>query len=270
MNIRLGAELAGPVLSLPLFDTEGRLVMRLASLSSTSDYSYGKTLEIDAFDAEQKPIYRIEAPYVKFAPLYVGERQLTVVYLQAFSRDYEQMRWGPVWYGSPPGDTPLNQFVLAISYENFLLSSFAGRNFDGFFLSDIRSIANNLSSYGYVPEVYHAQIINKIMEPMLFLPLMMFSLTLGWALRGKKHISFAIYPMFIALPIVLNGLILMFRGISAIFCAFAVLSFGFTAALLLSFAAAFTLFVLSVVILAFQRSASPPPPYYRGSNGGRW
>jgi hypothetical protein len=261
MNIRLGAELAGPVFSLPLFDTEGRLVMRLASLSSTADYSYGKALEIDAFDAEQKPIYRIEAPYVKFAPLYIDERQLTVVYLQAFNRDYEQMRWGPVWYGDPPQDAPVNQFVLAISYENFLLSSVASRNLDGFFLRDIWSIASNLPAYGYVPEVYLTQVINKIMEPMLFLPLMMFSLTLGWAFRGKKHLSFSVYPMFILLPIVLNELILMFRGVSEILCAFAVLTFGFTATLLLSFATVFALFVMSVVILAFQ---PPPPPKGRG------
>ncbi|MDR0663431.1 MAG: hypothetical protein LBF80_05060 [Spirochaetaceae bacterium] len=264
MNIRLGAEFAGTVFSLPLFNMEGRLVMRLASLSTTVDYSYGNTLEIDAFDAAQKPIYKIEAPYVKFAPLYIGERQLTVVYLRALSRDFEQMRWGPVWYGSPPEGTPPNQFVLAISYENFLLASVAGKNLDGFFLSDIRSIADNLEPYGYVPEVYRAQIINNIVEPMLFLPLMIFTLVLGWTLRCKKRVSFAIYPMFIALPIVLNGLILIFRSISTIFSVFAVLSFGFTAALLLSFASAFILFVLGVVILAFQRTYHyPPPPPHR-------
>jgi hypothetical protein len=259
MNMRLGAELTEPVFSLPLFEMDGRLVMRLASLSSTSDYSYGKGLEIAAFDAEHKPIYRVEAPYVKFMPLYIGERHLTVIYLQAFNRDYEQMRWGPVWYGSPSPGAHLNQFVLAISYENFLLASVAGRNLDGFFLSDIWEIAGNLQPYGYVPEVYQAQIIGNILEPMLFLPLMMLALILGWVLRCRKYVSLAIYPMFIALPIVLNGLVLVLRGVSAIFCIFAVLSFGFTAALLVSFAAAFLLFVLGLVILAAQHSYPPPP-----------
>ncbi|MDR2097171.1 MAG: hypothetical protein LBP37_01455 [Spirochaetaceae bacterium] len=254
MNIRLGVELTEPVFSLPLFDMEGRIVMRLASLSSTADYSYGKDLEIAAFDSERNPVYRIEAPYVKFMPLYIDERQLTVAYLQAFDRDDEQAFWEPVWYGKPPPDSPLNQFVLDISYENFLLSSVAGRNLDGFFLSDILSIAGNLAQYGYVPEVYHAQIVNDIAVPMLFLPLMMFSLIIGWALRCKKPVSLSIYPMFMALPVVLNGLILMLRNIASVFCIFAVLSFGFNAALLLNFATSFILFVLGIVILAAQRS----------------
>jgi hypothetical protein len=254
MDRRLGVELAGPVFSLPLFETEGRAVMRLESLSSTADYSYGKGLEIAAFDSGQNPLYRIEAPYVKFLPLYIGDSQFTVVYMQAWSRDYEQMHWEPIWYGSPPENTPQNQFILAISYEDFLLASVSGRNPDGFFLRDIWSLAESLSSYGYVPEVYQAEIVSSIVEPLLFLPLMMFSLVLGWNLRGRKHHSLAIFPMLFALPLVLNGLIQILRSILNTSSIFAVLSLGFSAALITGFAAAFLLFVLGIVLLAAQRS----------------
>jgi hypothetical protein len=254
MDTRLGTELAGPVFSLPLFETEGRAVMRLASLSSTADYSYGKGLELAAFDSAQNTLYRINAPYVKFLPLYIGERQFTAVYLQAFSRDYEQMHWGPTWYGTVPENTPENQLVLAISYEDFLLASVSGKNSGGLFLHDIWSLADRLALYGYVPEVYQAEIVNSIVEPLLFLPLMVFSLIIGWKLRGRKHYSLAVFPMAFALPIVLNGLVSILRSVVNISNIFVVLSLGFTAALAIGFAATFVLFVLGIVILSTQRS----------------
>ena len=120
-------------------------------------------------------------------PLHISERQFTAVYLQAWSRDYEQMHWGPVWHGTAPENTPENQVILAINYEDFLLASVSGKNPDGLFLHEILSLAGRLASYGYVPEVYHAEIVNSIVEPLLFLPLMIFSLVIGWKLRGKKH-----------------------------------------------------------------------------------
>jgi hypothetical protein len=254
MDRRPGVELASPVFSIPLFETEGRAVMRLASLSSTDDYSYGKGLEIAAFDSGQNPLYRIEAPYVKFLPLYIGDRQFTVVYLQAWNRDYEQMHWEPIWYGSHPENAPQNQFILAISYEDFLLASVSGRNPDGLFLSDILSLAKRLASYGYVPEVYQAEIVNSVVEPLLFLPLMIFSLILGWKLRGRKHYSLAIFPMLFALPLVFNGLIHVLRSVVNICGIFMVLSLGFTAALVIGSVAAFLLFVLGIMLLAAQRS----------------
>ncbi|MDR2795231.1 MAG: hypothetical protein LBB47_00795 [Spirochaetaceae bacterium] len=254
MDTRLGAELAEPVFSLPLFEAEGRVVIRLASLSTTSSCSYGKDMEIAAFDSEQNPLYRIEAPYVKFLPLYIDGQQRTIVYLHAWGRDYEQMHWEPAWYGTPPDNVPQNQYMLAINYEDFLLASGNGKNLDGLFLRDIWALASRLASYGYVPEVYHAEIVNSIVEPLLFLPLMIFSLTIGWKLRGRKRRSLATFPMIFALPLVLNGLIYILRGLVNIFSIFAVLSIGFAATLAISFAASFILFVLGIVILAAQRS----------------
>ncbi|MDR3356120.1 MAG: hypothetical protein LBO04_02920 [Spirochaetaceae bacterium] len=260
MDRRPGAELSRPVFSLPLFGTEGRAVMRLASLSSSSDYSYGKNLELAAFDSEQNPLYSVKAPYVKFLPLYIGDRQLTVVYLQAWNRDYEQMHWGPEWYGAPPENEPKNQLVLAINYEDFLLASIGREKLDGLFLGDIWSLAGRLAPYGYVPEVYQAEIVNSIVTPMLFLPLVVFILAIGWKLRGRKHRSLAIYPMFLALPIILAGLTFVIHSLVNTSAIFLVLSFGFTAALVICFFAAFILFVLGIIFLASPRSCPPPPP----------
>ncbi|MDR2343789.1 MAG: hypothetical protein LBD86_04575 [Spirochaetaceae bacterium] len=254
MDTRLGVELAGPVFSLPLFEAEGRAVMRLASLSITDDYSYGKGLEIAAFDSEQNTLYRVEAPYAKFLPLDIDGKQFTVVHLQAWGRDYEQMHWDPVWYGALAEDVPKNQLVLAINYEDFLLASGDGENLDGLFMGDIWSIAKRLDLYGYVPEVYYAEIVNSATRLLLFLPLMIFSLIMGWKLRGRRHRSLAVFPMVFALPLVLNGLIQILRGIVNYSGIFAVLSFGFTAALVMAFVAGFVLFMLGIVILAAQRS----------------
>ncbi|MDR1256331.1 MAG: hypothetical protein LBJ86_01110, partial [Spirochaetaceae bacterium] len=254
MSVRLGEELVGPVFSLPLFEADGRAVMRLSSLSSTADYSYGKDFEMAAFDSDRNPLYSVTASYVKFLPFYIDEKPLTVVYLQAFSRDYENMRRGPSWSGTPSGETLKNQIVLAISYEDFLLASAAGRNLDGFFLSDIWSLSKRLAAYGYLPEVYQAEIVRAVMEPLLFLPLMMFSLVAGWQMRGKKRHSLAILPMFFLMPFLLNSLVQMMRTAVNSCGIFAVLSFGFSATLAAGFAAAFLLFALGAVVLAAQRS----------------
>ncbi|MDR2803320.1 MAG: hypothetical protein LBB22_03400 [Treponema sp.] len=254
MNMRLGIELVDTIFSLPLFETDGRMVMRFASLSSSADYIYGKGLEIAAFDDDQNPLYSVESPYVKLLPFYIGDQQFTVMYLQAFNRNYEQINWGPAWTGSPPAGTPKTQLVLAISYEDFLLASLAGRPLDGFFLSDIWALASRMENYGYVPEVYQAEIINSVIQPLLFLPLMMFSLTIGWILRCKKHRSFSILPMFILMPVILTVLINLLRDIVSNSCVFAVVSFGFSTALAIGFAAAMLLFVLGIVCLAAQRS----------------
>jgi hypothetical protein len=253
MDSRIGFEIINTFFSLPLFETNGRMVMRLASMSSTNDYSYGKGLEIAAFDSDQNPLFQVSAPYVKFLPFYIEDKQFTIIYLQAWGRDYKQMQWGPSWEGAPPADTPNTQLVLPISYEDFLLASTANRALDGFFIRDIWSFAARLSSYGYVPEVYQAEIIYIISEPLFFLPLIIFSLIIGWNLRCKRRYTFALFPMLIALPFVLNGLINILRSILNMFCVFTLISFGFTTALLINFAAAFLLFALGVILLTAQR-----------------
>jgi hypothetical protein len=253
MNVRLGKEIAVPVFSLPLFEAEGRAVMRMASLSSTADYSYGEGFEMAAFDSDRNPLYSVEAHYVKFLPFYIGEKQYTAVYMQAFSRDYEDMRWGPSWSGAQSKDAPRNQIVLAISYEDFLLAS-AGKNLDGFFLSDIWALSKRLASYGYLPEIYYAEIVRTVMDPLMFLPLVMFSLVAGWQLRCKKRRSLAILPMFFLMPVLLNAIVQMFRSAINACSIFTVLSFGFAAALTAGFVAAFLLFSLAAVILTAQRS----------------
>jgi hypothetical protein len=254
MNVELGEELAGPVFSLPLFEAEGRAVMRLSSLSGTSDYSYGKDLEIAAFDENRAPLYSAEAPYVKFLPFYIDEKPYTVVYLQAFSRDNENTRFAPSWSGVQEDGIPKNQIVLEISYEDFLLASVAGRELDGFFLSDIWTLSKRLSTYGYMPQVYEAEIVCAVMEPLLFLPLMMFALVAGWQLRGKKRRSLAILPMFFLMPFLLNILVQTLRSVVNSCGIFMVMSFGFSAALVAGFAAAFLLFALGAIVLAAQRS----------------
>ncbi|MDR1147877.1 MAG: hypothetical protein LBK66_04535 [Spirochaetaceae bacterium] len=262
MDRRLGAEISNPFFSLPLFETDGRLVMRLASLSSTADYSYGKGLEIAAFDSNQNPLFQVSAPYVKFLPFYIDGKPFTIIYLQAFGRDYEQMRWGPSWEGAPPtdlltadlltADTPKTQLALSISYEDFLLSSTANRKLDGFFIRDIWLLAGRLALYGYIPEVYQAEIIYIISEPLFFLPLTIFSLIMGWNLRCKKRSTFMLLPMLIALPFMFNGFMHIFRSVLNMFCVFTLISFGFTPALLINFAAAFLLFALAIVLLTAQ------------------
>ncbi|GHU41799.1 hypothetical protein FACS1894190_10330 [Spirochaetia bacterium] len=246
-----GNNLTGIVFSVPLWETRGRLVMRIEDFSTTADYSYGKGLEIVAFNENSAPLFAVSAPYIKITPLAMTGTNRTLIYLHALDRNDAGKEWKPVWSGDTSALAGDMQILLDMPYSDFLLASVAKVN-DGFYLRDLWNAAKQLDNYGYVPEVFQAEMIHSIIEPLLFLPLAVLGIIIGWRFRTIGRARFIFAPMFVMLPVVFY----VFSGfISHIFNSIGiclVISAGFTTAAIISVCAAVGLFLLSLVGLAAQ------------------
>ncbi|GMO32702.1 MAG: hypothetical protein Ta2F_08630 [Termitinemataceae bacterium] len=262
MEAHTGDELINPVFSIPMPDREGRIVMRFSSLTSTADFSYGKDMEIVAFDKMRKPIYRVVSPYIKILPVMLGSYSETVIYMKSIDRYDETKHWDPIWNRigaatdlSAAQNRTLQldtQILLNISFDQFLLASVADVNYAGFYLRDLWESANTLEPFGYIPQVFYVEIIRCMTDPLLFLPLAMVSLIIGWALRTRKKTGDSFYLMCAVLPIVFNGFVFILRQVFYDLELFTVLSFGFAVAIPICIAGSAVLFILSLLCLAAQ------------------
>ncbi|MDR2842663.1 MAG: hypothetical protein LBV52_05625 [Spirochaetaceae bacterium] len=249
MESHTGEQLVNAVFSIPTAENRGRIVLRFAALTSTADFCYGKGLELAAFDELHKPLFRVEAQYVKILPVSLGSSAKTEIYLRAIDRYDESKHWDPVW---SENKNPDYQILLDIPFDDFLLASVAGGNYSDFYLKDLWNSANSLDRFGYVPQVFQGEILRSVMEPMLFLPLTMFTIIIGWTLRTRKRARYSFYPMFLILPLVLNVFIDIVRQVSYEIEMFTILSFGFTAAITMCVAGAAVLFIIMLLLLASQ------------------
>jgi hypothetical protein len=248
----VGSELVNPVFSIPMWELKGRLVMRAASIASTADFIYGKGLEIIAFDEMRRPVFRVAAPYIKILPVTLGNVSRTVVYLRALDRYDETKHWDPTWTGDTNEISGGAQILLDIPFDEFLLASVAGQNYEDFFLSDLWNCARTLSNYGYIPAIFQAEVLRNCTEPLTFLPLAMFAIIIGWTLRARGRARYIYYPMFIILPLVFNAFVEMTRQIFYGLQVCALLALGFGTALPLCIAVAALLFIISLLGIAAQ------------------
>jgi hypothetical protein len=269
MDAHTGDELINPIFSIPLDDPntgqKGRIVMRFSSLTSTADFSYGKDMEIAAFDEMRKPIFRVTSPYIKILPVMLASSSQTVMYMKSLDRYDSAKHWDPVWNKtagaaavsparvSKNSILPLDtQILLDIPFDQFLLASVAGGNYTGFYLRDLWDSANTLESYGYIPQVFQVEIIRCLTEPLLFLPLAIISLIIGWTLRTRKKTGDGFYLMFVILPVVFNGFGFILRQVFYEIELFTVLSLGFAVAVPICVLGTALLFILSLLCLAAQ------------------
>jgi hypothetical protein len=261
MNPELGEILTGAVLSLPAGfrnlegrdipdEVGGRAVLRLSSIAASPDYSYGMDLEYLSVNSEGR-VTRAEAQYAKILPITLDARPRTLVLMQALDRHDSAKRWGPSWSGGPPESSRL---ILELSYENFLLLIRASRGLNNLFIGQLWSAAGSLGNYGYIPEVFQAEIINRLGKPLFFLPLAVIALILGWRFRARKRPRYLFIPMLALLPLVFNGIVQFCGAFLDTLGIWAVVYMGFTAALAAFIGGIAALFVLLLIILAAQRS----------------
>jgi hypothetical protein len=260
---RAGAEaLTGAVYSIPVRPrtggVTGRGVLRFSSISYFSDVSYGFGLEFVSFDGETRPETRFEAPYAKIIPMVLGGQQQIMVMMRALDRYDKNKRWEPTWgfpeTASAParpltGDT---QIILDMSYENFLLLSRVKRGVDNLSIGELFTAAKNLSPYGYIPQIFEAEAIYRLSEPLIFLPIAIFAIIIGWRYRAKKRPRYIAVPMLFVLPLVFNGLVHLYRYILNTLGIWAVLNVGFSNAMVIFAISIGVLFVISLIGLASQ------------------
>ncbi|GHV75323.1 hypothetical protein AGMMS49942_01440 [Spirochaetia bacterium] len=256
LSAGIGETLTGAVFSIPLvpgFAPGGRVVMRAGSLISYPDYSYAIGLELAAFDGNNRPLYEVKAPYVKFIPMTVQGTPRLVILLRALDRNDRNIHWEPVWEGPGRSDLGEAQIALDTTYENFLRLSKARRQVGSLFFTDLLAMSRDFGNYGYIPQVFQAEIIRRIAEPVMLLPMTILAIVIGWRFRAKKAPRYLGFPMLLIIPLVFNGVTHLIRSLTGVLGLWLLLSLGFSSAIAMFVAGSVLFFILSLIILASQR-----------------
>ncbi|MDR0550698.1 MAG: hypothetical protein LBG72_01630 [Spirochaetaceae bacterium] len=262
MEKSAGGEIEGAIFSLPR-NTGGRMVVKADYLTTMENESYASRLEIAAFDGNNKPAFRVETPFAKIKPVNINGEERSLVLLRAVDRNSERVRWDPLWIeaenagantGGESGVPGGFQLILDINYGDFLLTAMpaGSESLRSYYIGDFWNAAEALEAYGYAPEVFYAEILNLLGDALNFLPLAIFTILIGWRFRSRHRPPFAGLPMAVILPLVFNGLWSLASSNLKNIYIMLILCAGFTAALALSIAFAALLFLISMIILAFQ------------------
>ncbi len=174
--------------------------------------------------------------------------------MNVLDRNDESVRWQPHW-SVPEGDgsnAESSQMILAVSYDDFLLLSDAKRGIKSLSVQDLFLGIDRLSSYGYIPEVFEAEIIHRFMEPIIFLPMAILIIIIGWRFRAIKRSRFMVFPMIAILPVVFSGVTVFARNIAQTIGTSLILTMSFVAAFIVFFAINFVFFVVVLIVLAGQ------------------
>jgi hypothetical protein len=236
-----------------------RGVLRIASLSILQDCSYGTGLELLAFDDEGLQVYRLEAPYGKLLPIQLDSGTKLLLMLRALDRVDGKKTHDPVWTGTGTNTSDTNTsngalVILDLSYEDFLLLSRTNQGMDLLVMGDLFAAKNRLGQYGYMPEIFGAEILYRISAPGVFLPMMILVLIIGWRYRARRHLRYVGIPMLVVLPLVFNGFVLFYQTMLKALSVDAVLSLGFSTAIVIFIVGTLVFFIVTLVILAGQRS----------------
>jgi hypothetical protein len=292
MSRGVGSILTNAVFSLPYQPRGGgigRGIIRFTSISLYQDYAYGLGVEFICFDSANRPESRFQAPYAKIVPMTLGGNPRVVVLMQALDRNDKNRHWEPVWNSLETPDSARrstvntnnpsaaggflrsvigdNQVMLDLNFENFVLLCYTWRGLaippgstvqlsplDGFSLGDLLAGSRALSPYGYVPQVFEAEIIYRLCEPLFFLPMAVIIIIIGWRFRAISHARYVFTPMLFILPLVFHELLYFYRHILNILGIYSVLNLGFSLTLIIYCFGAGIFFVLSLVAFASQHS----------------
>ena len=248
IELTLGRILTGTVFSFPL--GSGRLAMRISSLSTSTDTAYGIGTEIMAFDIEGRPLWSMEAPYVKITPFTRDSGPSIAILLRALDRMDKTTRWEPEIKGLGQSAPAGPELVLPVSWDNFLLLSSLRAGSSGLSSVNLQRAAHNLGTYGYLPQVFEAELLQRFARPLFLLPLSILAISIGWQFRALKRPRYMAVPMLVILPLVLYGAVHFIRSWITDLGIWAVTSLGFTTAAIFLGAGIVALLVISLIILA--------------------
>lgn len=253
MKVSLGEILTGAIFSLPA-GGQGRAVLRIGSLSAAPDYAYGIGIEYMRFDAESRLTQSLQAPYAKLLPFTLDGRHQVLVMMRALNRRDQNLRWEPEWTLADTGDRNSGgaQITLDVSYETFLLLSKIRQRLSNLQIGELFSASEIIGELGYVPQVFQAEILNRLGAALFFLPMAVIAIIIGWRFRAKTHPRYLFMPLLPILPIVFNGMTHLYRGILNTLGIWLILALGFSSALVVFAIILAASLVLSLIFLAAQ------------------
>jgi hypothetical protein len=260
IDLALGTVSRNPVFSLPA-DSEGggRIVARFASMALLPDYAYVWEPELVVVDENDLFLYRVRSDYGKIVPVSISTREdkpreQTALLLRALDRTDNGKRREPAWTNEAEEavDSGAAQVLVNLDFDSFILLSRVLDGPDGLSLRELFDAEKALSGCGFVPEVFRAEILRRLSEPVFFLPLSVLALFLGWRFRARKKPRYVYLPMLGVLPLVFYHASLFLRSVFNNLAIWLSLSAGFQSALICFIAASAVCFILALVVLAAQ------------------
>ena len=255
MEMSLGRVYSNVVYSLP-YGT-GRMVMRIYSLTSFSDTSYGMNMELIAFNGEGQPLWSISSPYIKLQPVTVNSEPAVSMLMRAVDRTDISGRWEfsavSINQNHPFYDNRVD-FILPVSWDNFILLSNISRGLSTLSTAELDAGAANLSNYGYPKEIFQTELLQRFIRPVFFLPFAIIVLSTAWRFRAINRPRYTLIPMLGILPVVINGMEQFAKSWVNNLGIWAVLSLGFNTAAVSFGIGIIVLLVLSLILLSSQHS----------------
>jgi len=263
LDLSVGITLTKPVFSLP-GDDGIRYAIYFTSLALLEDYTYAWGTEVVAAGREGRFRFRVNADYAKLIPINSGSTgtensgERTVLLFNALDRANQSNRIEPVWTKGEDVDQGsdlffgANQIMLAVSYDDFLLLSRLKEGAETLNLRELFYAEKKFADYGYIRESFRAEILSRLGEVMLFLPMAILALILGWRYRARKKPQYVYVPMLALLPLVFYGVLLFYRNIISNISIWLSLSMKFSTALICLCVGAGVFFILTLVVLSAQ------------------
>ena len=249
MELSLGEILTGAVFSLP--SSEGRVVMRFSSLTTSDDVAYGMGFEYMSFDDYSRPIASVVSRYVKLQPIILNNTPQIMVLMHALDREDQNTSYDSEFlYGTKtPGGLLLN-----FTFEDMLLLGNAARGLSGLQMNALFEAAKKLNNAGYVQQIFQAEILNRLGSALFFLPMAIFVIVIGWRYRVMKRPRYLFAIMLVVLPIVFNGFVFLYRAVFNTLGIWLVLSMGFAGALTIYIVVLAASIFASLIALAAQHT----------------
>jgi len=253
----VGETLSYGIFTIPIRDSQGGNlglgILRADSLTMLSDVSYGTKVLFQILNSSGAVLRSVQSDYVKWSPFSEqNNRTKTLMLLKAIDKNNKNRSWDPQW----SGDTKSKEtfLVLDISYEDFLLASHAQTNSRNLSIVELFNAQQRLSSFGFIPQTFQLELLNRIMDPFLCLVLSLFVLTVSWRLRPLKKPGLIAFPMFIILPVVSFLILEGGRMLGTIINTALLLHFALPLTVIICIINELVLIFLAVLFLAGQRS----------------
>jgi len=249
MELSLGQILTGALFSLP--DNKGRAVIRFSSLTTSDDVAYGMGFEYMSFDENSRPEASVRSRYAKLLPVIINEKDHVLVLTLALDRDNKENYYDSEWL---IGNRTPGGILLNISYDELLLLSYIRRGLLRLQVTDLFLAAEISNNYGYVYQIFQAEILNRIGSAMFFLPVSIFIIVLGWRYRVKEKPRYLFILMLPVLPVVFFGFVFLYTSLINTLGIWLVLSMGFGLALTIYIVIMALFLFISLITLSAQHT----------------
>jgi len=247
MELSLGDILQGAVFSLP--SGSGRAVLRFNNLTTSDDIAYGIGFEYMEFDANMIPKSVVKSRYAKLTPFILNGKPQVLILTHALDRENKDNFFKSEWI---LGSSETSGIFLDSSFEDLVLLTEIRRGLDNLRINELFAASKKLEEEGYINQIFQAEILNRLGSVMYFLPMAIFVIVIAWRYRAKEKPRYLFVLLLPVLPIVFNGFTFLYRSVINTLGIWLVLSFGFTAALIVFIASVAIVLFISLVSLSAQ------------------